>query len=325
MALIKNFIPESQYPSKCPYDMTPKGICIHNTANDASAIQERNNVSRVNNTAEISFHIAIDDKEAIQLIPFNRNAWHAGDGTTGEGNRSYIGIEICYSLSGGDRFINAEKRSTKEVATLLKQYGWTLANVKKHQDFSGKYCPHRTLDMGWQRFLNMIQLEFNILNDNKPESNSPSNLYRVRKTWEDVKSQIGAYSNLDNAKREADRVSGYAVFNNNGNKIYPITVSEPTDNSNQPQSNTEEYIVKEYKEIGVFTCTVDSIYFRNKPIISNDNPIQGQYFRNQKVNYDYVVITNKYVYISWISASLGVIRYMPITDRISGEKWGYAV
>lgn len=172
MALIKNFIPESQYPSKCPYSMVPKGICIHNTANDASAIQERNNVARDNNTAEVSFHIAIDDKEAIQLIPFNRNAWHAGDGSTGQGNRSYIAIEICYSLSGGERFINAEKRAAKEIAVLLKQYGWTLANVKKHQDFSGKYCPHRTLDMGYQRFLNMIQSELNALNGNivnKPE------------------------------------------------------------------------------------------------------------------------------------------------------------
>lgn len=29
--------------------------------------------------------------------------------------------------------------------------------MKKHQDFDGKYCPHRTLDKGWQRFLNMVK------------------------------------------------------------------------------------------------------------------------------------------------------------------------
>lgn len=275
MALIKNFIPESQYSSKCPYTMAPKGICIHNTANDASAIQERNNVARDSNTAEISFHIAIDDKEAIQLIPFTRNAWHAGDGANGQGNRYYIAIEICYSLSGGERFINAEKRASKEVAALLKQYGWTLANVKKHQDFSGKYCPHRTLDTGYQRFLNMIQAELNILNGNNTNS--------------------------------------------------PNTNTNQTQNNTNQQNNAQEYIIKEYKEIGTFTCTVDSIYFRNKPIISSNNPTQGQYFKNEKVNYDYVVITNKYVYISWISASSGVRRYMPITDKTTSEKWGYVV
>jgi len=31
--------------------------------------------------------------------------------------------------------------------------------VTKHQDYSGKYCPHRTLDMGWDRFLDVIKAE----------------------------------------------------------------------------------------------------------------------------------------------------------------------
>ena len=162
MALIQRLISADKYSLKCPYSMSPKGICIHNTANDAPASNEVAYMQSNNN--EVSFHIAIDDVEAIQCIPFNRNAWHAGDGSTGDGNRNYISVEICYSKSGGTRFINAEKRAAKEVAELLKQYGWTINNVKKHQDFSNKYCPHRTLDMGWQRFLNMIQAELNSLN-----------------------------------------------------------------------------------------------------------------------------------------------------------------
>lgn len=165
MALIKNLIPESQYSTKCPYSMTPKGICIHNTANDAPAINERNYMARGDNQNEVSFHIAVDDNQAIQCIPLNRNAWHAGDGGSGQGNRNYIAVEICYSRSGGERFIKAEQRAAKEVATLLKQYGWGISQIRKHQDFSNKYCPHRTLDMGWQRFLNMIQAELNLLNN----------------------------------------------------------------------------------------------------------------------------------------------------------------
>ena len=159
MALIKDLIPQSQYDTKCPYSMTPIGICIHNTANNASA---RNEVAYLkSNNNEVSYHIAIDDVEAIQCIPFDRNAWHAGDGAYGEGNRNYIAVEICYSANGGERFIQAEKRAAKEVAALLKQFGWDINRVRKHQDFSGKNCPHRTLLMGWQRFLNMIQAELN--------------------------------------------------------------------------------------------------------------------------------------------------------------------
>ena len=43
-------------------------------------------------------------------------------------------------------------------------------------------------------------------------------LYRVRKSWADAKSQLGAYSSLENAKKV--RKVGYSVFDANGNLIY---------------------------------------------------------------------------------------------------------
>ena len=33
--------------------------------------------------------------------------------------------------------------------------------MKKHQDFRNKYCPHRTLDKGWNGFLQMIKSYLN--------------------------------------------------------------------------------------------------------------------------------------------------------------------
>jgi N-acetylmuramoyl-L-alanine amidase CwlA len=183
MALVQSLITQDKYGIKCPYSMQPKGICVHNTANDASA---KNEISYMkSNNMEVSFHVAIDDVEAIQGIPFNRNAWACGDGGNGEGNRNYIQIEICYSKSGGTKFANAEKRAAKEIATLLKQYGWTINNVKKHQDFSNKYCPHRTLDNGWKRFLTMIEVELSNLN-------KPANTVKYRVV-------TGSFSSLDNA------------------------------------------------------------------------------------------------------------------------------
>ena len=44
-------------------------------------------------------------------------------------------------------------------------------------------------------------------------------IYRVRKTWKDEKSQKGAFSSLANAKKCADK-NGYSVFNSNGKVIY---------------------------------------------------------------------------------------------------------
>jgi N-acetylmuramoyl-L-alanine amidase CwlA len=134
--------------------MTPIGICVHNTANDASA---KNEISyMVNNDLQTSFHFAVDDIEIWQGLPLNRNGWHAGDGVNGDGNRKHIGIEICYSKSGGERFTKAENKAVEFIAFLLNERGWGIDKVKKHQDFSGKYCPHRTLDLGWDRFLNNI-------------------------------------------------------------------------------------------------------------------------------------------------------------------------
>ncbi len=48
-----------------------------------------------------------------------------------------------------------------------------------------------------------------------------SQLYRVRKTWADSKSQKGAFSVLANAKKCADSNKGYSVFDENGKKVYP--------------------------------------------------------------------------------------------------------
>ncbi len=49
-----------------------------------------------------------------------------------------------------------------------------------------------------------------------------SELYRVRKSWADSKSQIGAYKNLDNAKEAADKNAGYKVYDKTGKLVYPI-------------------------------------------------------------------------------------------------------
>ena len=157
MEIRQMLVDESKWGIKCPYDMQAEFIVVHNTANDASARDEIAYMIRNNN--EVSFHYAIDDIEVVQGIEENRNAWHSSDGGNGPGNRKGIAIEICYSKSGGERFEQAEKNAVKFIAMKLKEKGWEIDKVKKHQDFANKYCPHRTLDLGWERFLNMIRAE----------------------------------------------------------------------------------------------------------------------------------------------------------------------
>ena len=54
-----------------------------------------------------------------------------------------------------------------------------------------------------------------------PAANT-SEMYRIRKSWGDAKSQIGAYSVLQNAKNACNKAgSGYFVFNSKGEIVYP--------------------------------------------------------------------------------------------------------
>ena len=212
MNIIKNLVPESKYSIKCPYAMVPTRIVVHNTANDAPA---KNEIAyMIRNNDETSFHYAIDDKEIVQGLLENRNGWHASDGGQGAGNRKGIAIEICYSKSGGERFIAAEKLAAKFIAFKLNEKGWGVDKVKKHQDFCTKYCPHRTLNMGWQRFLDMIQTELNALKatatpensvNEKTQDTSKNVLYRV---------QVGAYSVKANAEKMAAQLkaAGYPAI-----------------------------------------------------------------------------------------------------------------
>lgn len=163
LTIKKIAMPQDKYAIKCPYTMSPTRLVIHNTANDASALNEIKYMQSNNN--QVSFHFAVDDKQAVQGVEMWRNAWHAGDGgsTSSRGNREGIAIEICYSKSGGERFDKAEENAAELAAKLLIDFGWGLDKVTKHQDYSGKYCPHRTLDRGWDRFVKMVETKRNAM------------------------------------------------------------------------------------------------------------------------------------------------------------------
>jgi hypothetical protein len=157
--IVQDLVSESKYSTQCPYHMVPEYITVHNTANDASAVNEIAFMKRNNYN---SYHFAVDDVEARQGLPLDRNNFSCGDGATGTGNRKSIAIEICYSKSGGARYVQAEENCVQLVAYLLKKYGLGVDRVKKHQDWSGKYCPHRILaENRWETFKNRVRVALN--------------------------------------------------------------------------------------------------------------------------------------------------------------------
>lgn len=152
--LTSHWLPASQYPLKAPYAMTPEGIVVHNTAGTASAREEA--AAMIASTAATSFHVVIDEAEAVECIPFARNAWHAGDGAAGYANRHLIGLEIARSMdTASTRFDQAEANAALYIAHVCRQYGWTSAQLHQHNWYSSTACPHRT-KTHWQTFLAQV-------------------------------------------------------------------------------------------------------------------------------------------------------------------------
>lgn len=143
--------------------MIPTTITIHNTGNPASsAAGERNWLTNPANLRQASFHIAVDEFGAVECIPLNENAWHAGDGSGAKsGNRTSIGVEICESGNYAKTLDNA----VELVAQMLKDRGWGVDRLRRHYDWSGKICPRLMYNdgawAGWYAFKARVAAKLN--------------------------------------------------------------------------------------------------------------------------------------------------------------------
>ncbi len=129
----------------------PKTLTVHSTGNPRSTAQnERAWLVNPKNTRLASWHVAVDEKEAVEAIPLNEVAWHAGDGRQGEGNAYSIAVEICES---GDRAKTLDN-AARVIAALLRENGLTMADIRQHFNWNKKNCP-RILRTGnlWDEFL----------------------------------------------------------------------------------------------------------------------------------------------------------------------------
>ena len=91
-----------------------------------------------------------------------------------------------------------------------------------HRWFANKSCPG---DWLYARLGDLAARVTAALGTGISADKAASQLYRVRKTWADSKSQKGAFSILANAKKCASSNKGYSVFDENGKKVYPADAS----------------------------------------------------------------------------------------------------
>lgn len=85
-------------------------------------------------------------------------------------------------------------------------------NMTVHRWFAATACPGEYLYSRMGQIAQEVNKKLGI-------GVTTNQMYRIRKSWKDAASQIGAYTNFDNAKRACK--DGYYVFDSKGNIVYP--------------------------------------------------------------------------------------------------------
>ena len=221
------------------------GVTVHNTDWISVAIgttpAEQYTRATVNgNMKDVRVHYYVDNVCAWQNLPLSLSGWHAADGSV-NGNRRTIAIECIMSSAYNVTDKKSEDNCARLAAALLKKYNLDINHLFTHTHWlnvrdgksgsvdylntarnSYKMCPLYILPH-WAEFKKKVQAYMDA-GSSTPATSSPKQLYRVRKTWADAKSQIGAFSSLENAKKACK--AGYSVFDNSGTVVY--TIAEKT-------------------------------------------------------------------------------------------------
>lgn len=170
-----------------------------------------------------------------QTLPWDHRGWHAG----GAANNTHTSFEICEDgLNDRSYFEKVYKEAIELCAYLCKLYGLNpladgviIGHYEGHQrGIASNHGDPRHWFSKFGKSMDTFRQDVQKLMSGSsvtptPSDDPPAKLeagyYRVRKSWQDKKSQIGAYKVLANAKRKADENSGYFVFDDEGTVIYP--------------------------------------------------------------------------------------------------------
>ena len=222
-----------------------KYIVIHNTEGTSDAYGERNYLNNRNDKA--SYHYVVDGARAIRCIPDLTLCNHVGGNQQGhhgplfarDGQNHGIAIEICYSQSGGERFMKSEKNGAKLAAYLCKIHNLPLSAVKRHKDFADKDCPHLTMKLGWQRFMNMVAGYYNgTLNvkDQGGKGLSQGNS-STGQAGQNMNGGITFETTFDVASNNPAKTT-LALDKSLGSMVYPVQGSKTINSPYGPRSST---------------------------------------------------------------------------------------
>ena len=240
--------------------ITVKGLMLHSVGcpQPSAAVFIKNWNSESYDRACVHGFIDGNDGTVYQTLPWDHRGWHGG----GSSNNTHIGVEMCepacIKYTGGATFTCSDTTTAKAVAKrtyeaavelfayLCKEYtldptadgvivshaeGYKRGIASNHGDPEHLWKQLNTgYTMDGFRKAVKAAMGTEAAQTESGTTSYPEKLtsgyYRVRKTWKDSKSQLGAYRVLANAKAKADENTDYSVFDNDGNVVYTPSVAK---------------------------------------------------------------------------------------------------
>lgn len=243
--------------------ITPKGLMLHSVGcpQPSASVFVKNWNKASYDRACVHGFIDANSGDVYHTLPWNHRGWHCGSGKKGSANNTHIGVEMCepdcIEYTGGATFTCSNLSRAREMvrrtyesavelfASLCKEYGLDpLADgvVISHKEgctrgiASNHGDPEHLwtqLKMGYTMdgFRKAVKAAMGGVSpvppSPTPSPSEGSTPYRVRRSWTDAGSQLGAFNVLENAKKMADANPGYAVFDAAGNQVYPSAPFQP--------------------------------------------------------------------------------------------------
>lgn len=283
-------------------------IAIHHTAGVLTAAGIGSVFKSTSRQASCNYGIGVDNRVVLVVDECNR-AWTTSSAWCD--NRA-VTIEVSNCQNGGNWLVSDRVLSTliDLVTDICKRNGiknctytgGTDGVLQMHRWYAQTSCPGPYLGSKFTYIANEVNKR---LRGGSGKSTS-SNLYRVRKSWSDSKSQKGAFKNLNSAINLAKN-NGYKVFDNNGKQVYP-EVKQASTSSNNSSPKFIKY--ESWTGVTQAVCNVRSAPNTRAEVVA-------QYGVGQSINYDSVYECDGYRWISYIGGS-GKRRYVACR-RLSGD------
>ena len=279
-------------------------IAIHHTAGVLTAAGIGNVFKSRSRRASCNYGIGNDTKIVLVVDEDNRS-WCTSSSWCD--NRA-VTIEVSNCQYGGnwlvsDFVLNRLIYLVTDICRRKNIYPCTYTGGKdgvlqKHGWYAQTSCPGPYLGSKFPYIAREVNKR---LKNGNYSSKTLSDLYRVRKSWGDSKSQKGAFKNLNSAIDLAKK-NGYKVFDSSGKQVYPEV----------KKISTSPKFIKYENWTGV---TQDVCNVRSAP--NTRAEIVAQYQKNKPIHYDQVWECDGYRWISYIGAS-GKRRYVACR-RLSGD------